>query len=203
MMKFLLAPFKLRIVHAVAALALVAACVTVNIYFPAAEVEKTAEEIVTDVYGTTGDATQTEPQPGQPPSMLWRSLCTLLGPAPAHAQSATSVSNAAIRGLKQQIAANHQQLAPFYQGGNVGITSNGMLEIRNTGGLGVAQVGQLRRLVNADNQARAQLYQEVAKALKVDASQLPRIQSIFAQQWQGQAGSGWQIQDSNGAWRAK
>ncbi len=30
----------------------VAACVTVNIYFPAAQVEKAAENIVDDVYGT-------------------------------------------------------------------------------------------------------------------------------------------------------
>ena len=33
-----------------AVLALIVGCVTVNVYFPAAQVEKTAEKIVEDVY---------------------------------------------------------------------------------------------------------------------------------------------------------
>jgi len=41
-----------------------AACVTVNIYFPAAKVEKTADEIVGDVYGKEG---QERPRPSPSP----------------------------------------------------------------------------------------------------------------------------------------
>ena len=37
-------------ISVLAALAIVAGCVTVNIYFPAAQVEKTAEKIVDEVY---------------------------------------------------------------------------------------------------------------------------------------------------------
>ena len=177
---------------------LAVACVTVNIYFPAAEVEKTAQEIVSDVYGSDQS---TAPAGDSSSLTVW--LAELLGPRAAHAQSATSVSNAAIRGLKQQIAANHQQLLPFYQRGNVGITNQGMLAVRDTGGLGVADVGKLRRLVVGDNQARTQLYSEVAKALNVESSQIPRIQSIFAEEWQSKAGGGWWVQAPNGQWRKK
>lgn len=190
-----------RLVRALLLLLCMAACVTVNIYFPAAEVEKTAEEIVSDVYGNTTEDSQSE-APG-PTSMLLRALAELCSPASAHAQSVTSVSNASIRGLKAQIAANHQQLAPFYNAGNVGITNTGLLDIRDTSGLGVAQVGQLRRLVAADNSAREQLYAEVAKALKVDPSQVGRVKTTFAGQWQAQAQSGWWIQSPGGGWGKK
>jgi uncharacterized protein YdbL (DUF1318 family) len=186
---------------ALAALLFVGACVTVNVYFPAAEVEKTAEEIVSDVYSQDEKQPGTEAKP-ENSSSLMRSLLALVTVAEAHAQTATSVSNATIRGLKQQIASNHSQLLPFYQGGNLGITNTGLLDIRSTDGLSVSQIGTLRRLVSADNQARSQLYREVAAALKVDASQVGRIQGIFAQEWQGQAGKGWWIQQGS-AWKRK
>ena len=42
---------KATLVQAVLAALLAAACVTVNIYFPAAEVKQDAERVVQDVYG--------------------------------------------------------------------------------------------------------------------------------------------------------
>lgn len=187
-----------RLALIVAACAALAACVTVNIYFPAAEVERTADQVVDEVYGIQDG--ETKPESGLR-TFLAQAL-SALGPAEAHAADATSVSNAAIRGLKQQIKSNHQQLLPFYQGGNVGITNQGYLEVRSTDGLSVAQVGALKRLVKADNDARAQLYSEVARALNIDPSQKSRVESIFAQEWQKEAGSGWWVQ-SGGGWTRK
>jgi len=114
---------------------LIAACVTVNIYFPAAQVESTARRIVDDVYGNRTQGNATDQQ-----SSL-EGFLALLGPAPAFAQEETTVSNAAIRSLKEQISRNHQQLAGFYDQGAVGITRDGLLEVRDASGLPVAQVG--------------------------------------------------------------
>ena len=50
------------------ALLLTAACVTVNIYFPAAEVRKDAERVVKEAYGLPGDATQPAPAPAAAPA---------------------------------------------------------------------------------------------------------------------------------------
>jgi uncharacterized protein YdbL (DUF1318 family) len=183
-------------------LAFLAACVTVNIYFPASKVERTAETIVDDVYREGGQGAP-EQEMEQEDSSALSVLLAWLGPATAHAQQATEVSNAAIRGLKQQIAQHHQQLVPYYGKGNVGIAGNGMLEVRNTDGLGVSEVAQLRRLVAADNQARSQLYQEVAKALDIDPSQVGKVQDIFAKEWRQRAQSGWWIQEDNGNWVKK
>jgi uncharacterized protein YdbL (DUF1318 family) len=191
-----------------AVLGLVAACVTVNIYFPAAQVEKTAEKIVEDVYQEKKQPPAEAP--AEKPHSLnmeerLRGIVRLahLGPASAHADDATTVSNAAIRGLKDQIAQRHRELLPYYQNGQVGINRDGFLEVRGTAGLGLQQVASLKRLVDADNTARRQLYEEVAKALNLKPEQVPQVRQIFAKQWRDKAEAGWTVQGDDGQWRRK
>ncbi len=193
---------------ALAALIGIAGCVTVNIYFPAARVEKTAEKIVDEVY-QEDKAVPVPEQPDKPRSLRERGVFEYLarvlrpGPAAALAEEATTVSNATIRALKDQIARRHQQLVPYYQGGKVGITRDGFLEVRGTGSLGLSQVAELKRLVDADNAARRQLYEEVAKALNVAPEQVPRVRQIFARQWRDKAQPGWEVQADDGRWGRK
>jgi uncharacterized protein YdbL (DUF1318 family) len=191
-----------------AVLALVVGCVTVNVYFPAAQVEKTAEKIVDEVYREKMEAPK--PAPVEKPRSRneggeFRGIARLarFGPAPAFAEEATSVSNAAIRGLKEQIGQRHRELLPFYQQGQVGITRDGFLEVRGTSGLGLPQVAALKRLVDADNAARRQLYDEVAKALNLKPEQVSQIRTIFAKQWRDKAQAGWEVQADDGTWGRK
>ena len=191
-----------------ALLAFVAGCVTVNVYFPAAQVEKTAEKIVDEVYQEKKGPPKQEPTE-KPQSSNERGIfCSIarlarFGPAPAYAEEATTVSNAAIRGLKDQIGQRHQELLPYYQQGQVGITKDGFLEVRGTGGLALPQVASLKRLVDADNAARRQLYEEVAKALNLKTDQVSQIRQIFAKQWRDKAQAGWAVQADNGQWGRK
>ena len=191
-----------------AVLALIAGCVTVNVYFPAAQVEKTAEKIVEEVYQEKKEP----PMPGptdKPQSSNERGIfCSIarlarFGPAPAHAEEATTVSNATIRGLKDQIGQRHRELLPFYQQGQVGINKDGFLEVRGTSGLGLQQVASLKRLVDADNAARRQLYEEVAKALTLKPDQVSQVRQIFSKQWRDKAEAGWDVQADNGQWGRK
>lgn len=181
---------------AFALLLLLGACVTVNIYFPAAEVEKAAENIVNDVYK---EGEQQNPDD----SSSLEVLLAWFAPSVAHAADASTVSNAAIRNLKQRITGNHSKLAPFYKKGNVGIDNQGFLVLRNKDGLNIQQVAQLKRLINTDNQLRRQLYQEVAKALGIKQGQVGKVQDIFAREWQSKAPAGYWIQSGNGSWKQK
>ena len=191
-----------------AALAVIIGCVTVNIYFPAAKVERTAEKIVDEVYQEKKETPPPEEKekprslnegglPGRLASLEW------LGPAPAHAEEATTVSNAAIRALKDQIGRRHQELLPYYQQGQVGINKDGYLETRGTGGLTLPQVAALKRLIEADNAARRQLYDEVAKALGLQPGQAAQVRQIFAKQWRDKGQPGWWIQTDDGRWVQK
>ena len=193
-----------------AVLALAAGCVTVNIYFPAAQVEKTAEKIVDEVYQDQEKKEPPEREPAEKPRSLnegdaFRGIVRLarIGPAPAFAEEATTVSNATIRGLKEQIGQRHRELLPFYQQGQVGITRDGFLEVRGTSGLGLPQVAALKRLVDADNAARRQLYEEVAKALNLKPEQVSQIRKIFANRWRDKAHAGWAVQGDDGQWVQK
>lgn len=176
----------------------IAACVTVNIYFPAAEVKKTADEIVDDVYGDQND---TSSQPGDSSSL--RQFLALIGPQAARAQQATQVSNAAIRGLKAQIARHHDQLKPFYKDGVVGITKDGYLTVRDKSGLSLSELGKVRSLVQEDNKSRRQLYKEVARALDLKQSQVSQVEDIFADKWRNKASKGWWYQRDDGSWTRK
>jgi uncharacterized protein YdbL (DUF1318 family) len=113
------------------------------------------------------------------------------------------VSNAAIRGLKEQIGQRHRELLPFYQQGQVGITQDGFLEVRGTDGLGLPQVASVKRLVDADNAARRQLYEEVGKALNLKPEQVSQVRKVFAKQWRDKAQAGWAVQADDGQWGRK
>ena len=158
------------------------ACVTINIYFPAEKVESVAGEIVQDIRGgEPAEKPQTEPEkrsffPG-------RTLVALLD-ASAWAAEETTVSNPTIRALKEQMKKRFTLLKPYYQKGLLQEGDNGYVAPGNIAGLGLKDKRDLNSLMDAENADRQRLYQEVAAALKIDASQLNRIETIFAKEWQ-------------------
>lgn len=60
--------FRLLPVLVLAAAASLSACVTINIYFPAAAAEKAADKIIDDVWQLKDGKTATPPANSQPPS---------------------------------------------------------------------------------------------------------------------------------------
>ena len=108
-------------------------CVTVNIYFPAAAVERAADEIVKETWGGPGEAPQnTPPQTTPPPgSRLPLSFVT----EAYAAEPDIDISNPAIRALKDSIKTRSDSIKPYMDRGNVGITRDGLLAVRSTDGL--------------------------------------------------------------------
>src|SRR5262245_48370579 len=146
---------------AAAVLAMAAAsCITVNVYFPAPEVRRAAEEIVEETWGTgrSAGAPAATPAGGQ-------SWLDLVGPARAFAQGANiDISSPAIVKLKASIAARAPKLKPFLAAGRVGIGRDGLLVVRSTDGLALKDQATVRQLVDAENRDRLALYREIAKA---------------------------------------
>jgi uncharacterized protein YdbL (DUF1318 family) len=176
---------------------LVGACVTVNIYFPAEAVRKAADEIVDDVYKKgTEPATDTKPEGCLTVPFTLAGLFV----DTAWAQVDINISTPAIRAIRSSMEGRFPQLMPYYNGGSVGITNRGYLEVRNQGGLDVGAIGMMRGLVDADNGDRRRLYQEIAAANGLGADTIPQIERLFADSWQNQAGPGWWIQRGDGSW---
>ncbi|MBN1102010.1 MAG: DUF1318 domain-containing protein [Deltaproteobacteria bacterium] len=158
------------------------ACVTINIYFPAEKVESVAGDIVNEVRGRQGEEKDT-PSKNDRNSLFRRSMLAL-SPASAWAQDATSVSNPTIRALKDKLKSNYARMKPYYAKGMLVEGGNGYVSLGNTGALGLKEKRDLNSLVDVENRLRGQLYQEVAKALKIDPGQVDRIAQIFAKEWQ-------------------
>ncbi|MBN2225479.1 MAG: YdbL family protein [Deltaproteobacteria bacterium] len=176
---------------------LIGACVTVNIYFPAEAVRKAADEIVDDVYKKgTEPATDTKPEGHLAVPFTLAGLFV----DTAWAQVDINISTPPIRAIRSSMEGRFPQLMPYYNGGNVGITNRGYLEVRNQGGLDVGAIGMMRGLVDADNGDRRRLYQEIASANGLGADTIAQIERLFADSWQNQAGPGWWIQRGDGSW---
>lgn len=182
---------------------LISACVTVNIYFPAAAVERAADQIVKETWGGPAEPAKT-PAPRSWnlfSPVRWASL-TLV--SEAHAQEADiNVSNPAIRALKDSIKERSAAIRPFMDRGNIGIAQDGLLAIRGTDGLNLKERAETKQLVDAENRDRENLYAEIAKANGIQKESIPKIKNIFARSWLDQARTGWWIQDSQGNWKKK
>jgi hypothetical protein len=160
------------------------ACVTINIYFPAEKVESVAGEIVGDIRGNEVKK-QEEPLKNDKTSFL-RGTILALSCSVAWAEEATSVSNPTIRALKEQMKGRYAQLKPYYQQGRLVEGDDGYLSEGNSEGLGLKERRDLKNLIDAENKDRSRLYDEVAKALEIDSSQVNRVAEIFAKEWQKQ-----------------
>ncbi|RJP75285.1 MAG: DUF1318 domain-containing protein [Candidatus Abyssobacteria bacterium SURF_17] len=184
----------------VLALLFTLACVTVNVYFPAAEVQRAADKIVEEVQGTqptTSEAPSDE-------SMLRRSWNAIaLFQNEAYAQPDINITTPNIRALKAKMKERFPSLQPLYGNGVVGETNDGLLNIRSLEGLGLKEKADAKKLVEAENADRENLYREIAKANDLTPDTIPQIKELFANSWRKNAKKGWWIQEDDGEWVKK
>lgn len=198
---------------------LVGACVTINVYFPAAAAEKAADRIINEVKSGAAEAAPGESRPAptppptsslhrEPPSLLvtaiGRSLELLVPAAHAQGQSANlDVSSPQIRALTASMKARFAELKKYFDSGAVGLSNDGMVEVRDPNGAPLAERATVKRLVAEDNRDRAALYAEIARA-NGHAEWETDIRRTFARRWiETGASSGWYYQDAGGRWLQK
>ena len=183
-----------------------AACVTINVYFPAAAAEKAADRIIEDIWGPeTGP--QPEPQGNEQGSIGHAAGEVLLAaldfviPA-AEAQADIDISSPAIRALTASMKGRAGQLEPFFGSGAIGLTADGLVEIRDANAVPLADRNKLRKLVSDDNADRNSLYREIASA-NGHPEWESDIRGTFAERWIANARPGWYYKSGAGAWTRK
>ena len=185
------------------------ACVTVNLYFPAAAVQKAADQIVEDVRKAPEPAPKSTPdqtpqQKQDKGSFLDRFRFLRLGPTEAYAAAVDlNVSTPAIRSLKASMSSRYPQLQPMYGKGAIGETNTGYVAVRDTGALSLKDRADVNRLVDQENADRRALYTEIIKANNLDMGKLSEVQRLFANSWRDKSSAGWWIQQDNGQWAKK
>ena len=185
-----------------------AACVTINVYFPAAAAEKAADRIIEDIWGKEkaeapagNEQTSVAPPARNILATALQGIADFVVPV-AHAQADLDVSSPAIRALTGSMKARAGDLDPFFTSGAIGLTSDGLVEIRDANAVPLADRNRLRKLVSDDNADRNSLYREIASANEHPEWEAD-IRSTFAERWIANAPAGWYYKKGGGDWTQK
>jgi uncharacterized protein YdbL (DUF1318 family) len=199
---------KLAAFNIAAVFAALTACVTINVYFPAAAAEKAADRVIDQVIGPTKPDKSAAPTSGLIHSGAGLRLAMALDRvlsavvSPAYAQADLDVTSAASRQITESMHARHAQLEKYYDSGAIGYTADGLIDVRDATSVGLAERNPLRKLVADENKDRLALYAEIAKA-NGHPEWESNVRDTFAKRWVAKAKAGWYYKDESGAWKQK
>ncbi|HSN57172.1 MAG TPA: DUF1318 domain-containing protein [Candidatus Sulfomarinibacteraceae bacterium] len=198
--------------------ALLAACITINVYFPEAAVKELAQQIEDEVQRkAAGEPSPTpvaeptptpmaEPAAGAPESLL--SWALSLGATTVYAAedevAAPEITNPAIRKIIDSRAARLKAVNDLKAAGVVGESNQALLVIRNLDAIqGLKERADAQKLIKDENADREQLFREIAAAKNVEIAQLPQIRTTYAEALRDNARPGDWIQLPDGSWTQK
>ena len=198
-------------IHLALASVLIAACVTINVYFPAAAAEKAADQFTKEVLGTVGEQNAPKPQDKtsrnfQPGSerLLFAAVGTVLDflVTPAHAQVNFEISTPEVNAIKESMTTRTATLSKYFGSGAIGLTADGLVDVRDQNLIPLPERTTVRKLVTDENKDRTTLYAEIAKA-NGHPEWEAEIRSTFAERWVANAPAGWWNKDAGGNWKQK
>jgi len=200
----------LKLTFGAASLLLLAACVTINIYFPAAQAEAAAGKIVEDILGAPNGSEEAVPKGGDKGAALDRDTPILVAeavleffvPSAQAAQPDFNVNTPEIRKLRAEMKRRHKRLAPFYANGAIGFTRDALVTVHDASAISLKERSRVRSLVSAENRDRNALYRAIAEA-NGHPEWEPDVRAVFARTWAREARRGWWYQTSKGQWKQK
>jgi len=197
---------KLKAAMIVCTALIIGACVTINVYFPAAAADKAAQKFVGDVLGEPQkDGSLFDPlQSGEPVLLLAANrVLDLLVPSAQAQQAEIDINTPQINAIKARMAKRQQDsLSAFFDAGAIGFSNDGLITIRDRAAVPLSQRRNLESIVAEENRDRTAVYREIAIA-NGHSEWEKDIQQTFARQWISNAHKGWYYQDAGGAWHQK
>lgn len=196
---------------------LLTACVTINVYFPAAEARDAAREFVEKVISEPDAKPVQEPAQEPVPTgggmVLQRRLdfgnarfdpWMLLGIGSAQAQSAPDITikTPTIQAIRARMETRfNETLRAGFDSGALGFTDDGLITVRDPAKIQLKDRVGMNAAVADDNRDRKAVYREVAVA-NGHPEWETQIRDVFARQWISSARPGWWYQ-AGGAWKQK
>lgn len=200
--------------------ALIAACVTINVYFPAAAAQAAADRVIDEVWGGQALPAPRTPAPAAPgalpanpasPTSLFAPvqerevalmLLDFVLPSARADEPDLDLSSPEIGRLTDSMESRFKDLATYLDSGAVGIGNDGFLALRDPNAVPLSERNKVRTLTANENADRAALYREMAQANGKPEWEA-QIRSVFAQRWILRAKPGWQVQQRDGSWAQK
>lgn len=213
----------------IAAVLALTACVTINVYFPAAEAKEAAKEFVDKVIGDNPQPTVPVPAPAttpksgegsggmasmRVPSRSHAYPCvdcstrfdplSLIGIGRAHAQSQPDISikTPAVQAIQSRMAGRFDStLRKHFDSGALGFTNDGLVSVRDAAQIALSERVAVNQAVADQNRDAKAVYREIAVANNHPEWEA-QIRGVFAKQWVDSAKSGWWYQAAGG-WKQK
>jgi uncharacterized protein YdbL (DUF1318 family) len=183
-----------------------AACVTINVYFPAAAAEKAAERFVGDVLDEPPeDGALFDPLrvPGEAVYLAAQGVLDFLVPSVQAQEPEIEINTPQINAIKARMAERQRQtLGAWFDAGAIGFTGDGLVTIRDRTAVPLSERRNLESVVADENRDRKAVYREIAVA-NGHPEWEGQIQETFAQEWVQKARKGWYYQDAGGSWKQK
>jgi len=183
---------------------LLTACVTINVYFPAAEAREAAKEFIDGILGEDAPPTTPPPATDDPggPSAFQPLALLGIGTAQAQARPDISIRTPAIQAIQARMEARfNATLRAQFDSGALGFGQDGMIVVRDASALPIRDRVAVNAAVADDNRDRAAVYREIAVA-NGHPEWEGQIRDVFARQWIASARAGWWYQQG-GSWRQK
>ena len=186
-----------------AGIGFLAACVTINIYFPAAQAEQAAEKIVDDILGTepAADDKGASLEWQRPEGFALRAMDFFVPSAQAAAPD-FNVNTPRIRKIQAAMKQRNAGLKKHYDSGAIGFTRDALVAIRDAKAISLKDKKKVNALVRDENADRNALYRAIADA-NGHPEWEPDVRATFARTWVQKAKRGWWYQDEKGGWRSK
>lgn len=136
--------------------------------------------------------------------VLLQALCALMFfsfMSVTTAQGNLEINTPAISALQKAMQQRHNELAPLYDAGAVGLARDGNVALRDASSVPLAQRSRVNTLIASENADRASLYREIARANGHPEWEAD-IRATFAQRWIDRAQRGWWVEGAQG-WTRK
>ena len=182
------------------------ACVTINIYFPAAAADKVADEVIKEIQGVPAQ------EKISPEARIdhWRvvlfyavdQMLTVMIPSAQAAEADLSIQTVQISQLREAMKQRFSILQGGYNSGFIGIKGDGFVVIRNLSEIPLKRRNQLKKVVRSENNDRQVLYQAIANA-NGHPEWYAQIKATFARHWLSNANNGWWYQNAKGTWQQR
>lgn len=191
-----------------AAMLLLGACVTINVYFPAAEAQQAAAEFVDKVIGEDQKPADQAPPATTPPPQSANSprfdlMSLLISPAAAAEGVDITIRTPAIQAIQDRMATRFQSsLQAHFDSGALGFGNDGLIVVRDATKIGLKDRVAVNQQVADDNRDRKAVYREIAVA-NGHPEWETQIRDTFAKQWVASAHAGWWYQAGDGSWKQK
>ncbi|MBN2326911.1 MAG: DUF1318 domain-containing protein [Candidatus Omnitrophica bacterium] len=161
-----------------------ASCVslTINVYFPAKEIQEAAEEIEERV--RTGEGAEGLEQSRMTPAAPYR-FAISLGGREAWAADDLDLdikTPLIVKIIETRTERYKKELEPLLDSGVLGEGFDAYLALRDKTGLDLKAMAQMKKLIDAENKDRQMLYEEILRANKVETSKenMGKVENLFA-----------------------